>query len=254
MRALGADSGYDAEDVHCTGAASPWFRPVETDQFTCAVRRRGGRLRLVRRRRRPRAEQGPGPAGGTRCRLHARLLINPDADPPESRCTVRPQPWLQSERASPDRPEAALVRPQARRTLRRRRRRGRPRLAGGPARRRGRPARLRVPAQPPRAAARVAERLEAGLARRARGALPGGRRLRNQDQRSRDPLVRHRPQRPAQVEPLGAALRPRRPRATRRGLPRRRLPPRAGRTDSIARSSTATRRARRSPPPRSSRR
>ena len=37
----------------------------------------GGRLRLVRCRRRPRAEQGPGPAGGTRCRLHARFLITP---------------------------------------------------------------------------------------------------------------------------------------------------------------------------------
>ena len=36
------DSGYDAEDVHCTGAASPWFRPVETDQFTCAVRLEDG--------------------------------------------------------------------------------------------------------------------------------------------------------------------------------------------------------------------
>lgn len=42
VRALGADSGYDAEDVHCTGAASPWFRPVETDQFTCAVRLKEG--------------------------------------------------------------------------------------------------------------------------------------------------------------------------------------------------------------------
>ena len=42
VRALGADAGYDADDVHCTGAASPWFRPVETDQFTCAVRREDG--------------------------------------------------------------------------------------------------------------------------------------------------------------------------------------------------------------------
>jgi hypothetical protein len=39
VRALGAEAGYDAEDVHCTGAASPWFREVETDEFTCAVRR-----------------------------------------------------------------------------------------------------------------------------------------------------------------------------------------------------------------------
>jgi len=39
VRGLGADAGYDVEDVHCTGAASTWFRPVETDQFTCAVRR-----------------------------------------------------------------------------------------------------------------------------------------------------------------------------------------------------------------------
>ena len=42
MRALGADAGYDAEDVHCTGAASPWFREVETDEFICAVRREEG--------------------------------------------------------------------------------------------------------------------------------------------------------------------------------------------------------------------
>ena len=42
VRALGPNSGYDAEDAHCTGAASPWFRPVETDQFTCAVRLKEG--------------------------------------------------------------------------------------------------------------------------------------------------------------------------------------------------------------------
>ena len=42
VRALGAGSGYDAEDVHCTEAASPWFREVETDLFTCAVRRDEG--------------------------------------------------------------------------------------------------------------------------------------------------------------------------------------------------------------------
>ena len=42
VRALGPNSGYDAEDAHCTGAASPWFRPVETDQFTCAVRLKDG--------------------------------------------------------------------------------------------------------------------------------------------------------------------------------------------------------------------
>ena len=42
MRALGADSGYDPDDVHCTEAASPWFREVETDAFTCAVRLEDG--------------------------------------------------------------------------------------------------------------------------------------------------------------------------------------------------------------------
>ena len=42
VRALGAASGYDAGDVHCTGAASTWFREVETDQFTCVVRREEG--------------------------------------------------------------------------------------------------------------------------------------------------------------------------------------------------------------------
>ena len=39
MRAL---SGYEADDVHCTDAAGVWFRDVETDQFTCAVRRVAG--------------------------------------------------------------------------------------------------------------------------------------------------------------------------------------------------------------------
>lgn len=42
VRALGTGAGYDPEDVHCTGAASTWFREVETDQFTCAVRREEG--------------------------------------------------------------------------------------------------------------------------------------------------------------------------------------------------------------------
>jgi hypothetical protein len=39
VRAL---SGYEADDVHCTDAAGVWFRDVETNQFTCAVRRGGG--------------------------------------------------------------------------------------------------------------------------------------------------------------------------------------------------------------------
>ena len=39
VRALGADSGYDAEDVHCTDAHGVWFRDEQTDEFTCAVRR-----------------------------------------------------------------------------------------------------------------------------------------------------------------------------------------------------------------------
>ena len=38
VRALGPESGYDAEDVHCTDAAKIWFREQETDEFTCAVR------------------------------------------------------------------------------------------------------------------------------------------------------------------------------------------------------------------------
>jgi len=33
---------YLADEVNCTDAASTWFREVETDEFTCAVRRRGG--------------------------------------------------------------------------------------------------------------------------------------------------------------------------------------------------------------------
>ena len=39
VRALGAESGYDPADVHCTDAAGVWFRDVETNEFTCAVRR-----------------------------------------------------------------------------------------------------------------------------------------------------------------------------------------------------------------------
>jgi hypothetical protein len=37
-----AGSAYDAEDVHCTDAAGVWFREVETDDYTCAVRRVDG--------------------------------------------------------------------------------------------------------------------------------------------------------------------------------------------------------------------
>jgi hypothetical protein len=39
VQALGSASGYDAGDVHCTDAAGIWFGEVETDEFTCAVRR-----------------------------------------------------------------------------------------------------------------------------------------------------------------------------------------------------------------------
>jgi hypothetical protein len=42
VRSLGADAGYDTEQVHCTDAASTWFRDVETDVFICAVRRTAG--------------------------------------------------------------------------------------------------------------------------------------------------------------------------------------------------------------------
>jgi hypothetical protein len=42
VRALGVHAGYDAEDIHCTGAASTWYREVETNEFTCAVRREEG--------------------------------------------------------------------------------------------------------------------------------------------------------------------------------------------------------------------
>ncbi len=57
MRTLGAESGYDAADVHCTDAAGVWFRDVETDEFTCVVRRVGGGcdwfdVRVERERRR----------------------------------------------------------------------------------------------------------------------------------------------------------------------------------------------------------
>ena len=56
VRALGAGSGYDADDTHCTDAAGVWFREEVTNEFICAVRRRR-RLRLVRRPRRPRARR-----------------------------------------------------------------------------------------------------------------------------------------------------------------------------------------------------
>jgi hypothetical protein len=39
VRMLGAASGYDNEDVHCTNARGVWFREEETNEFTCAVRR-----------------------------------------------------------------------------------------------------------------------------------------------------------------------------------------------------------------------
>ncbi len=39
VRALGVDSGYDEEGVHCTDAQGVWFREEETDEFTCAVHR-----------------------------------------------------------------------------------------------------------------------------------------------------------------------------------------------------------------------
>ena len=37
VRSLGADSGYDADEVRCTDAAGVWFGEVETDAFVCAV-------------------------------------------------------------------------------------------------------------------------------------------------------------------------------------------------------------------------
>jgi hypothetical protein len=39
VRALGVTSGYDDDNVHCTGARGVWFHEEETDEFTCAVRR-----------------------------------------------------------------------------------------------------------------------------------------------------------------------------------------------------------------------
>jgi hypothetical protein len=41
VRTLGV-ARYDAADVHCTDAAGVWFGDVETDKFTCAVRRVDG--------------------------------------------------------------------------------------------------------------------------------------------------------------------------------------------------------------------
>jgi hypothetical protein len=57
VRSLGAGSGYDADDVHCTDAAGIWFREDLTNEFTCAVRRLEGGcdwfdVRVDRERRR----------------------------------------------------------------------------------------------------------------------------------------------------------------------------------------------------------
>ena len=38
MRALGAGSGYEADDTHCTDAVGTWFREEVTNEFICAVR------------------------------------------------------------------------------------------------------------------------------------------------------------------------------------------------------------------------
>lgn len=38
VRSLGPDSGYDADDVHCTDAAGVWFGEEETGTFICAIR------------------------------------------------------------------------------------------------------------------------------------------------------------------------------------------------------------------------
>ena len=153
-----------------------------------------------------------------------------------------------------DRPEAPEVRPGARRPLRRGAdEAGRGSLAG-PLVVAGRPARLRVLARAPRPAARLPQRLEAVLRGAARGALPRGRRVRRAVAVRVIPPARHRPRRPAQVEPrTGCARcctrcrrRRRRASSTASGSGRRR--------PSTPRSSTATRRAPRSPPRRSSRR
>ena len=58
-------------------------------------------------------------------------------------------------------------------------------------------------------------------------ALPRRPRCRLADRRARHRLDRHRPPRPAPLEPLGAAHRARRAPSARRGVPRRRLPARA---------------------------
>ena len=75
-------------------------------------------------------------------------------------------------RADAARPAPPPLRSTARRALRRRCGRGRPRVARRAAGRRRRAPRPRLPAQPPRAAARAPQRLEAGRARGAGGALP----------------------------------------------------------------------------------
>ena len=254
MRALGGGLRYDAErrPLHGRVTASGSERRGEPTSFTCAVRRiEGGCDWFAVRvdRRAATATAGCASATPAACSVSDPHLIATEP------CGRRPRHRaISRRRARLHRSEAPLVRPEARRALRRGCRRGGQRLAGRPARGRRRAARLRLPAQPPRAPAGAAERLEAGLPGRPGGALPRRRRLRGADQRARDPLHGHRPQRPAPLESLGAALgaraisrRPRRPvSSTASGSARPR--------PSTGRSSTATRRAPRSPPPRSSRR
>ena len=125
------------------------------------------------------------------------------------------------------RPEAPEVRPQARREAGCRHRRSRPRLAGRAARRCGRPARLRLPARPQGAAARLAERLQAGHSGAAGDAVSRRARLRGAGCRARDPARPDRPERPPPLESRRDARDPACALTACGSLPRRRLPPRA---------------------------
>ena len=187
-------------------------------------------------------------------RRPGRRLHPPHVETARSRHGSRPGRGYPRARAALDRPAVAPLRPAPRRTVRGRRRRGRSRVARRAAGRRGRPARLLRSAWPSRTAARAPERLQAGRPRGARTPLPrGARRARPRSPCASSPPTEidghglHR----SNLRGLRAVLTDLHPPAEACLVDGFRLGPLAPPHPPL---STATRRARRSRPPRSSRR
>ncbi len=159
------------------------------------------------------------------------------------------RPGAPQRAAAHERASAVRLRPGARRALRRRRRRGGPRLPGRPARRRGGPVRLRGPDHARAPCVERPQRLQAAQPRRARGALSPHPR-RRAPRRGRVALgAQHRWLWPARDEHRRVARCAARRRAAGHDVPDRRLRSTCSGWSS-ARSSTATRQARQSRPPR----